>query len=481
MAFRTVALVLAVGLLAGCGSGAADKAGGSSTPVVLRLADSNNSDQPDTGALEYFAAQVARRSGGNLRVRITYMAAGSATPYVEERTIAAVRAGRFDLGWIGARAWDEVGVKSFRALQAPFLITSKRLLDRVVTSPLAGEMLDSLKAKNVVGVALVPDYLRHPAGMGRPLVSPADFDGARVRISAVPGERGVDEGARRHPHAISNSQIGYAIDQKRVDGQELAMLSSPGGSVCRQRRALRQSADAVREPRFVQQAHRRTAAHPPGCRRRDRAPRRRTLPDRRADRHALLLRQTPDSARNPGRAHDARAGGAAGLPHARGRPPDEAVHPADPGLEAHDPSGSRDVRPRGLQARTTPPTHHRPPSGASLLDGTYRWVLTRDDAHRYWGPQLNPGDTYPLIGTAILRGGTWRLAGPDHDRGTFTIHGNRIRFDWPRVASVLVFTFTRDGDGTLHLKPVLPMDPGDQFVWAYKPWQRIGPPTQTAR
>src|SRR3954451_7064977 len=107
---RSVAFVLAAGLLAGCGSGAANKAGGSSTPVVLRLADSNNSDQPDTGALEYFAAQVAKRSGGSLRVRITYRAAGSATPYVEERTIGAVQAGRFDLGWIGARAWDEVGV-----------------------------------------------------------------------------------------------------------------------------------------------------------------------------------------------------------------------------------------------------------------------------------------------------------------------------------------------------------------------------------
>jgi hypothetical protein len=44
-----------------------------------------------------------------------------------------------------------------------------------------------------------------------------------------------------------------------------------------------------------------------------------------------------------------------------------------------------------------------------------------------------------------------------------------------------VFTFARDGNGTVHLKPVPPMDPGDQFIWAYKPWRRIGPPTQTVR
>ena len=46
------------------------------------------------------------------------------------------------------------------------------------------------------------------------------------------------------------------------------------------------------------------------------------------------------------------------------------------------------------------------PRAASQLDGTYRWVITRADAHKYWGPQLNPGDTYPSIGTAILHNGS---------------------------------------------------------------------------
>ena len=306
MAPRIVALVLAARACWPAAARArADKAGGSSTPVVLRLADSNNSDQPDTGALEYFAAQVAKRSGGTLRIRITYLAAGSATPHVEERTIAAVRAGRFDLGWIGARAWDEVGVKSFRALQAPFLITSKRLLDRVVTSPLAGEMLDSLETQNVVGVALVPDYLRHPVGMGRPLVSPADFVGARVRIQPSRVSAAVMKALGAIPVTISNAQIGYAIDQKRVDGQEVAMLSNPGGSVLAGNVVLFAKAMTLfANHDSYGRLGRRTAARAPGRRRRDRAPRRRAQSHRRADRAALLLRQAPDSARHSCRARD---------------------------------------------------------------------------------------------------------------------------------------------------------------------------------
>jgi TRAP-type C4-dicarboxylate transport system substrate-binding protein len=482
MAIRPVALLLAAGLLAGCGSGAADKAGGSSTPVVLRLADSNNSDQPDTGALEYFAAQVSRLSGGALRVRITFLAAGSATPYVEERTIAAVRGGRFDLGWIGARAWDEVGVKSFRALQAPFLITSKRLLDRVVTSPLATEMLESLETENVVGLALVPDLLRHPIGMSRPLVSPSDFAGARVRIQPSRVTAALMKALGAVPVAVSNSRIGYAIGQKRVDGQELSMLSNPGGSILagnvvlfakgltlfanhdsygrlspEQQRVLRDAAAAT---------VRHAVAHNPT----DALIATRFCFDRRR-----IVLATPAELATLAR----------------------EAEPVYRLLEA-DPQTRRFIRQIEAWKRTVPPDHTMSVPAAcrrteaqasttgrlraaSLVDGTYRWVLTREDAHRVWGPQLNPGDTYPAVGTAILRNGSWRLIGPEKDSGTYSIRGNRIRFDWPRVAAVLVFTFTRGGGGTLRLKPVLPMDPGDRFVWAYKPWRRIGPPTQTLR
>src|SRR5690348_4029491 len=113
---QALVVVASAALLAGCTSGAANKAGGSQTPRVLTVGDSDSSDQPDTAAIQHFAAQVDKLSHGSLRIRIVYGAGGSETPYVEERVIRAVKAGHFDLGWIGARAWDEVGVTSFRAL-----------------------------------------------------------------------------------------------------------------------------------------------------------------------------------------------------------------------------------------------------------------------------------------------------------------------------------------------------------------------------
>jgi TRAP-type C4-dicarboxylate transport system substrate-binding protein len=482
---RTLALGLAVCLLAGCSSGAANKAGGSSAPLVLRLADSNNSDQPDTDTIEHFAAQVRKRSGGSLRVRITFLAAGSASPYVETRTINAVRAGRFDLGWIGSRAWDLNGVKSFRALQAPFLVTSKRLLNRVVTSPIAQQMLDSLSTQRVVGLALVPDFLRHPVGMGRAFVTPADFAGARLRIQPSRVTATLIRALGAVPVMISNDDIGLAIDQKQVDAQEISLLNSPGGSVATenvvffgkaltlfanesayagltgdQRQVIREAAaDAV---------HFAVAHHPPdsGIARGYCYDRRRIVLASPAD-LAVLVRKEQPVYRWLERDPQTRRFIEQIRAWKRTTPPDPSTSSAPIPAACR-----RAQQPARAPGRTLAP---------SLVDGTYRWVITRKDAHAYWHAPPHPGDTFPIIVTAILHDGSWRLVGSDNDHGPYTIHGNRLRFVWPRVASVLVFTFRRDRDGTLHLKPVLPMDNGDQFIWASKPWRRIGPPAAATR
>jgi hypothetical protein len=147
-----------------------------------------------------------------------------------------------------------------------------------------------------------------------------------------------------------------------------------------------------------------------------------------------------------------------------------------------DPAATSATIPAACRRSEQPAQARGPSRPASLVNGTYRWVITRADAVKYWHAPPRPGgDTFPIVGTATLRDGRWRFAGPDHDHGTYTIRGDRIRFVWPRVASVLVFRFRRDRTGTLHLRPVLPMDTGDQFIWSSQAWQRIGPPTKTER
>ena len=89
--------------------------------------------------------------------------------------------GTFDLGIVPARSWDDLGVTSLRALQAPFLLDSDELVDEVVRGDLVEPLLEGLEGTGVRGLALWPESLRHPVGFGTPLLSLAEFHGAGIR------------------------------------------------------------------------------------------------------------------------------------------------------------------------------------------------------------------------------------------------------------------------------------------------------------
>jgi TRAP-type C4-dicarboxylate transport system substrate-binding protein len=160
--------------LAGCGGRGADKAGGQrpAKPIVLSVA--NYTFGPvEVGA---FAQEVARRSHGTIRLVFrNNWRLGQRD--VETVLIHDVVAGRADLGWVGSREWDAFGDTSFDALHLPFLVDSYDLEQAVLQSPLAREMLESLKPVGVVGIGILPGELRRVVGVERPLLRAADFRG----------------------------------------------------------------------------------------------------------------------------------------------------------------------------------------------------------------------------------------------------------------------------------------------------------------
>jgi hypothetical protein len=179
---RLLALLAALPLVASGCFGGGSKAGGQATQhvTVLHMANVNGEVEP---ALRLFADAVARRSGGSLRidVGVDYR---PGDPQQEKHVIGDVRAGRVQLAWVGARAWDTVGIKSFRAVVAPFLVDSYPLEEKVLAGPMAGEMLAGVRPLGLVGLAVLPGPLRRIAAVRKTLVKPGDFAGLTVGTSA---------------------------------------------------------------------------------------------------------------------------------------------------------------------------------------------------------------------------------------------------------------------------------------------------------
>ena len=183
----TIIAVVGVALVAaGCGSGGAGAGAGESAktnaiaPVTLRIGTDDEPGRPAADQIEELARRAAKLSGGAIRIEPVWHAAGDG-PDWDQRVARMVTSGELDMGVIPSRSWDTEGVTSLRALNAPFLITSDELLDAVVSSDVADDLMAGLGKAGVRGIALFPEGLRHPFGLEQPLMGPGDYDGEAIR------------------------------------------------------------------------------------------------------------------------------------------------------------------------------------------------------------------------------------------------------------------------------------------------------------
>lgn len=201
-----------------------------SEPVVLRLGTGDPLGRPDTPVVAGFANAVEDLSDGSLQIEVVWQAAGPSGPSNggEQGVVGLVQEGELDLGWVGARVWDTMGVTSFQALQAPFLITDQELLSEVLASPMAGEMMAGLDDAGVVGLGMFHDGLRYPLGYAAPMASLEDFDGAAIRIGASEATDSLIRALGGRPvYGLNGDELDAAIAAGDVDGTEVSLGLAP--------------------------------------------------------------------------------------------------------------------------------------------------------------------------------------------------------------------------------------------------------------
>ena len=191
--------------------------------VTLRLGTAQYEGGPgDSPVMRHFADEVEARSGGNIDVQLAYQAAGSVTDY-EPTVVKLVQEGALEIGWLPTRGLDSMGVHSFQALQAPFLITDYALLRRVISSQIPAMMLAGLEALDVVGLGLYPDRMRHPAGIDRPLVTSSDFQDARIRVPTSDASDALWRALGSTPVHLNGLDLEQALAAGTLDGVETTM------------------------------------------------------------------------------------------------------------------------------------------------------------------------------------------------------------------------------------------------------------------
>ena len=485
---RIVAMGLipaAVILASACGSGAgpANKAGGPSQPLVLRMADVNaGPGLRGTPEIQYFQQRVNDLSRGQISVKIVYEVGGLAMN-AEQQVVKDVADGSFDVGFTGTSVFDTLGIPSFQALSAPMLIDNYPLENAVIRSSLPAKMMAGLAKLHVTGLAVLGDGMRRPIGIQHPIVSPADWRGItfgtylsktqEAAISALGANPGPGFAAARDQAIAGGALQGFDLNlliyqdlskeptapyitaNVNLWPRTLALFASPG----------RFAKLSAAQRRLVSQAAADTAAHSTGLVQNE-------------------SQTVSDICQAGGRFADASAADLQAL--RQHFAPVYASLQADPqtkamigqisALKKSTPAGPALVVPAGCTGRA-PGQQALGTTVTSRLNGTYRWTLTARDAS-FVSPDVANETKYPSTFTVTLKDGIWSMyhtgaeVETDNPRDTYSVQGDRIKFHW--ATGYLTFTYSVDGQGNLHLTAVPPSAPDDRFVWTTHPWMKIG-------
>lgn len=474
---RLASLVLAViaTLLAGaCSSGASvDKAGGSGEPVILRMANTYG-DLGDLPAVAYFVDRVKELSGGDVRIA-DVNDWGDYSSDAEQQVVRDVSSGEVDLGWAGTRVFDTMGFKSFQAVTAPMLVDSYALENAVIESGITDQMMHGLDDVGVVGLGVLADGLRKPIGVTGPILGPADWRGitfgtlksggqaeAIRALSATPAEvfgrhrhPGIGKGTvqgfelslhiynptilHAAPYVTANVDLWPQMDVLLANPDRLAALTSD------QRGWLQQAAD-------------------------DAANRSADL----ADTDAMTLRNACDAGARFAEASEAdlaalRDAFAPVYANLEQNPQTKAFIEQIQELKRSTPAGPELAIPADCTGKAPEQPTENTGTAPAYLNGTYRWVLTQEDADKV-------GDTdtgYPAVTTITLKDGHLEGGCFGAGGGTYSVDDDRITFHSVEYGYDSTVTFSVDNQGNLDLTPVPPMDPGDAFTCFYKPWTKI--------
>jgi len=468
-------------------SGDSDKSGGdAAATTTLKMATMEGRGAPYADSVIEFARQVEQLSDGSLRLEIIWSGAeeffGEYGPRAEQKVAGLVQSGKLAAALIPARGWDELGVTSLQALQAPFLVSTEDLVEQIVQGESAEEMLAGLDKAGVVGLTLLPEGLRHPVGFARPLLTPEDYAGAKIRAPLSSASYRLLEALGAKPVDISGEPFWEAVARGEIDGAESSLASGvdlPQPNIFTANVTFYPKVNAIvvnddtfshlsdEHREILHQAAAKTLNH--------------------------TLRNAPSEqerakvyCRNGGTIAFASDADVAGLARAA-EPVYEALE-ADPLTKEliaqfrrmrAESSGARVPSPKGCAARSETPSTTTGSAPSEFPEGVYR---VERSAQYLIGKGMDPQKAYDLAGivTLTFENGRWRDHGEgnaeDDCVGPYTIEAGRISLHTARAecgvpAGTLVMSARWTlADGKLRFFDV---KRGHPLEWGSKPWTKI--------
>lgn len=210
--FTLLILVTAL-ILSACGRPNIDEQAGQKT---IRIAYLVNPTQSSHLIMEDFKAQVEEESGGDLQVEL--YPSGALFPSDRE-AIEAVQLGNVEMT-LPALASVSGFHQDFMILDLPYLFEDEDEAYSVLDGPFGQDLLDGLEDANIKGLAYGENGFRHITNNIRPVHTPKDIEGQKMRTLESPVHTDVFNafGANASPFAFG--EMYSTLQQGTYDAME---------------------------------------------------------------------------------------------------------------------------------------------------------------------------------------------------------------------------------------------------------------------
>lgn len=183
--------------------------------VRLRMAHSGAEAETQHAAALEFARQVKARTNGQVEVQV-YPAS---TLGNDNTAIAAVRGGTIDLCTSGTSYFTGM-VGRMNVLDLPYIFTSAEHAYKVLDGSIGRGLLDELDGHGLKGLAYWEVGFRSLTNSRRPVRTPEDIKGLKVRTTPNPAHLKAFQIFGASPTPMPIAEVFSALENKAVDGQE---------------------------------------------------------------------------------------------------------------------------------------------------------------------------------------------------------------------------------------------------------------------
>lgn len=181
----------------------------------FRVADTQAADYPTVTALELMGEIIRQRTGGRHTLRIFH----SRQLGEEKETIEQTRIGAIDINRTNVAPLASF-IPEANILALPFLFRSVEHLHKVLDGPVGDEILASFERYGLIGLAFYDSGARSIYNTVRPVRSPEDLKGLRIRVQQSDMMVEMMRALGAEPIALPYGQVNVGLSTGLVQGAE---------------------------------------------------------------------------------------------------------------------------------------------------------------------------------------------------------------------------------------------------------------------